>query len=401
MKNILFIFALMLITLNTYAQTNVMNIDSVVYLTPEQEAFMIDKETKSLFKTGPLAYEQKLSESISFNLESKIDIGLEDDFKFRLLALGFNLEARNYFKLPKLIKEGKQANNLSSTYYAAGIGYSRHPQSSRNKFRSVSQIYASIGEQKRFLNYGYVNYGLQLSYSQSEAAYDDLFNYGRDISGVTLSNFMKTGFAFGKRYKISDDVKCPIFKCYVDRKSAFKVNYNRLFKITVGDDFYSNDGLAVQVDIHPSVAYEYKLGASPFTFNQDLDIEVFARSGVAYRFDMKYSSGFRFYYNLRKNIRSGKSGNNLSGWYALARGSYTWVEDNFTILSIVNGVIEREKRRSSAFQVEVGLGYQKTLLNNIYYDFSFGISPVVKTFKEDAREPYDGVFGQLKVGQMF
>ena len=100
-KNLLLLAFLLVLTQAGIAQNDSANFgDTVLYITPLEEAFMIDKETKSLFKINPLvngldeltrnawfsfAYEQKLSEA--FSLTPSMSIYLNSNIS----TLGFNL----------------------------------------------------------------------------------------------------------------------------------------------------------------------------------------------------------------------------------------------------------------------------------------------------------------------
>jgi hypothetical protein len=100
--------------------------DSIIYLTAEQEAFMIDKETKYLLKTGPLQFEQKLSEAFSINLllapellYGRIFIPTSEETSLFSAYLQAETELRYYYKLPRLIKDGKQIQETTESFFSS------------------------------------------------------------------------------------------------------------------------------------------------------------------------------------------------------------------------------------------------------------------------------------------
>ncbi len=100
--------------------------DSIIYLTAEQEAFMIDKETKYLLKTGPLQFEQKLSEAFSINLllapellYGRIFTPTSEETSLFSAYLQAETELRYYYKLPRLIKDGKQIQETTESFFSS------------------------------------------------------------------------------------------------------------------------------------------------------------------------------------------------------------------------------------------------------------------------------------------
>jgi hypothetical protein len=123
----IFILTFVLIVASLSAQKS-MRIaqDSIIYLTAEQEAFMIDKETKYLLKTGPLQFEQKLSEAFSINLllapellYGRIFIPTSEETSLFSAYLQAETELRYYYKLPRLIKDGKQIQETTESFFSS------------------------------------------------------------------------------------------------------------------------------------------------------------------------------------------------------------------------------------------------------------------------------------------
>lgn len=376
--------------------------DSVLYLTDEQEAFMIDKETKFLFKTGPIGIERKLSQAFSINAVFQPRYSGRDGLRGKA-----GVEIRYYYKMPRLIREGKQANNLSSEYFSAGLGYDGD-LALKNPFILKSLDYSlTWGSQKRFLNYGYFDYGIKLGY---EDYVYDLSVYGFstfEAKSIRLSTKTAVGFAFGKNYKIDDVIKCPIFKCHLDRKTAFKLNFNKVFDIAYGTT-NKIDKYRLTATLNPNISYEYKLGSSAFSIDQDLDIligfstrisKLNPKAGIS-QYSLGYTVGLRHYFQLNSNLRKGKSGNNLSGVYWFASGSFQYGDSKLPALDEdINIQIGKHKY----LDVHCGIGFQKTMLNDFYYDFQGGVQ--LKRFQEgiigDRDSHYSDLYINFKVGKLF
>jgi len=416
----LFIIPFMVAVWSISGQMDQANLqDSILYLTAEQEAFMIDKETKSLFKTSPLQYEQKLGEAFSINLTVVPDlfygriISMDSDETYLSnIFLQGEAEIRYYYKLPQLIKEKKQANNLSSSYFAFGVKYGETVfNSDRNVFdndRQTYQIFGAWGDQKRFLNYGYLDYGVEFGFSNSKAASigTSMNNTYRSFS---LRSRTKVGFAFGKKYDIKEETKCPIFKCYLDRKSGLKINYNSLFSISYGKFSSNNSTNKFFARLNPNIAYELKIGNTAFSINQDLDFAIsFSNSkgldqnkfGIN-SVELDYELGGRYYLNLKSNIKKGKSGNNLSGTYLYLSGNYNQFHSESTFVDF-NGNVIITKFNSKFINAGLGVGYQKTVLNDLYFDISYGFNARVNTIEDDSLTAKPRLFkADIKVGKMF
>lgn len=376
--------------------------DSVLYLTDKQEAFMIDKETKYLFKTGPLGFEKKLNESISLNTVFQPTYSGASGFR-----LESGLELRYYYKMSKLIEQGKQADNLSSEYFSAGVGYIGAPFIGNGNAINSFSYNINWGSQRRFLNYGYIDVGIRLDYSTYEYKFPgNSTNPLVTASFLTLSNKTAVGFAFGKNYEISDVVKCPIFKCNLDMKSAVKYNLNKLFSLSYGTSSVYNNDYRFGLNLNPEISYEYKLGSSPISINQELDIllgfsskisELNPNAGLS-EYRIGYLVSLRHYFQLNSRIKKGKSGNNLSGFYWYGGGSFQYGDSKLPLY-----VQESEEGKHNYLDFIYGIGYQKTMLNNFYFDFHTGMTVRVNEIvaPRNSEDHYEGGFIDFKIGKLF
>lgn len=401
MKNIITIAIMAFAAMLTGQSSGKVQQDTVVYLTDAQEAFMIDKETKYLFKIGPLGFERKLSESFSINLIFQPTYSASSG-----LRLESGAELRYYYKMKRLISEGKQANNLSSEYVSTGIDYDGLFPGSSYPSRNINYK-ISWGSQKRFLNYGYFDYSLSMRYAHGLY---DLSKFGLErfeSKAIVLSTRTAVGFAFGKRYKIDDVVSCPIFKCHLDRKSILKLNLNKVFSIAYGSNSIIDEKSRLVATINPNMAYEHKLGASSFSIDHDLDLLVGFSSRVSNlnaaaglsNYSIGYTATLKHYFKMKSNIRKGKSGNNLSGYYWFAGASFQYGNSKLPLYSQSS---DAEVGKHRYTEIPFGLGYQKTMLDDYYFDFRIGIQTKIgESIVPPVDEHNNNVIVDFKVGRLF
>jgi len=396
--------------------------DSILYVTPEEEAFMIDKKTTSLFKIQPLsnsftdrirgntfsfAFEQKLNKS--FSISPIINLDISNDIEVLKSNVGLGVEFRYYHKLSRLIKEKKQANNLSSNYFASS--FHTNFNIGDNVFKKSNSVEFSYGVQKRFLNYGYLDFSVNLGMNRFNLDSNSGIGPFRasDTQVYYLSTETNVGIGFGKRYEITEEAKCPIFRCFSNRRSAFKLNLNKTWSLVRrSSSLVDNDITALSMN--PNIAYEIKLGKSPISFEQDLDIWItfsdyrlnnngdpknrFGFDG----FSMRYRAGLKYYHSLKSRIRNGKSGNNLSGVYIFGRGEFRSANSYTSILDDAgNTELKRVIYRGQG--VQLGYGYQKEVLKNLFYDISLGISKGFGEHKYFSKNL--SLVSDIKVGIMF
>ena len=403
MKNILIVIFIAVSAVMFGQSLDQYSQDTVLYLTAEQEAFMIDKETKYLIKIDPIGFERKISNAFSINAAfSPSYSGSEGLQSF------VSTELRYYYKLSKLIKEGKQANNLSSEYFSAGLDYDGGLFGNSGVRLSSYDYNISWGSQRRFLNYGYIDYGVKLGYESYRYDLTDFGGTSYNAKLVRLSTKTAVGIAFGKKYKIKDVVRCPIFKCHLDRKSTFKLDFNKVFDLAYGTNSETNNNYQFIANINPNISYEHKIGASSFSINQELDFLLGFSSRISNhnptsgfsKYSLAYTVSLRYYFQLKSNIRKGKSGNILSGVYWFGGASFNYGDSKLPLFDVNSGI---EVSKHNYINMPVGIGYQKTLLNDFYYDFQIEnkIRVDEKIRPNISSDHRVGLFIEFKVGKLF
>jgi|GEM_PF-1990732 len=388
-----------------------MRSDTVIYVTPEEEAFMIDKETKGLIKLTPtlfnlnslfeekeigLGYEFKIGNSFSLYPNATLNfLDSFDDIEFYSLGL----EGRYFYRHNDNIKSGKQANNLSGNYISLGTDYLN---SVSDFFEyNISSYSLNLGYQQRFLNYGYIDQSLSLTYFNSSF---DPFGFPGSNSEtfyqISFSFNTQIGIGFGQNHSLSDNAKCPIFRCNQDRFSAWKYNVRRTWGISYRkpDNFEG----AFSFFLNPNFIYEKKIGSSSVSINHDFDLFLnysdVALDQITTEFGLQiatfsYRPALRSYIFQKNQMTNGKSGNNLSGFYAFVRPEFLYNNSKFFQLS--------ERTVFLNISGQAGIGYQKEILNNLFIDIDLGVSKNIYNSKTSVANTSIQLVSDIKVGFMF
>ena len=217
------------------------------------------------------------------------------------------LEPRWYYQMKRQIREGMQADNLSGNYLGLELSSSWF----RNQPGGYQMGLAlNYGIQRRLFGWGYFDLG-----------------YGLGFARAPQSAFFRGGSVLFTRPRLrlglvrvrpqpgdAPDAYCEALRCFREERQLWKTDLLNLF------DLYA-DSRAQTLTIRPYVAYERKIGVSPFSVNTEL----FGQAGLGrYVFGENYRYRFasaglqvqpRWYFNLKRRIALGRSGNNLSGMY--------------------------------------------------------------------------------------
>lgn len=362
------------------AQTDTLQINEEVggvgvvdYLSPLEYAFMMHQETPWMFKLSmpvPGTNNTRTFSTINdnrFNTGSVLGIAFErkigTDWSVNASAsyLGtsgtrsyfdFEVAPRWYYGMRKKVREGKSGNHLSGNYLSTGVVYQRNTNAA-----NWLTFFGEWGVQRRFLSNGFLDFGFRVGYSSPLASGSQ--------GSLSIGSNVNIGLAFAKdRQKMDASRLCDVFKCFDSQKRLLKLNGLNLFNAVFIDNVQS-------IRSSLEIGYEEKIGTSPFSiaahisgsFNHSRDHDIF-RQQV---FGLTTRIGPRYYYNLRRQIAKGKSGNGLNGNYF----ALEFVTEN----SFYNNMFlnERSKGRDFRMAGDFLVGFQRTISDRLYYDFSIGI----------------------------
>ena len=384
---VLITLAALLISLASKAQTDSLQYlaetrhDSVVeYLTPMEYAFMFHEETSWLLK-GTFSASPDLGRvagSLKLSLEKNLVKGFSLNavlFNAATYSTGnsladisgieFSLESRWYYKNQKKLQENKSTANLSGSYIALGTGYRKFFGVLDNEFSTSDlefmPIFAKWGFQRRFLKRGFFDVGVMAGWNKSLS--------GVSGSSLFFNTYVDAGLAFTKdKYKLDFDKLCPVLRCHAEDRFLLKTNLVNIINLS-----YFNGALIGF--IAPNIEAEFKLGKSPFSINTKLGSKFqYAKSldsdfkENTNRIEPQMTIDGRYYYNLRRRMLTGKSGNGLSANYislgVMYRGIY--MKRNFDISNYRHDI--------SFVGIKLGYGIQRLISNHLYLNINLGIA---------------------------
>lgn len=354
----------------TKTETMAANQDSIVnYITPLEYAFMMHEETSWLIKLNTnleygwqsrnylkIGFEKRIAPSFTLNLsfDQVYNDYLGDDL---ILTNGIqgSVESRWYYRLNKRIKQNRVARSMSDNYFAIGFGYTyfftnnEFPIEEPLSNKSIS-LFMKWGLQRRFLKYGHADMGIK-------AGISTVLNQEFSPSFV-LNTYVNLGLGFTKdKLKLDHNKLCPVLKCYDSDKFIIKSNFSSLFSITLLKQYKS-------IVFVPHIAIESKIANSSFSINTEIQAVHFNRwdairfEGNSWRAGLTLEG--RWYYNLKRRMLKGKTGNSFSASYITVGGNYTYSKTNW--------------EPSGHFQpgIHVASGWQRLFSKHMYYDIQLG-----------------------------
>lgn len=347
--------------------------DSTVnYINSMEYAFMMHEETSWMIKASiillndymnnnpiKVAFEKRIAKSFTLNLAFDQYIDLPNTSDHPNNAIHGTIETRWYYRQNKRMQNYQLARNMSDNYFALGFGYSQFfnpyydsPDLLHDKYLS---LYTKWGLQRRFLKPGHADMGVTVGLMNA-------LN-GEFKPSLVLNTYVEFGMCFTKdKYKPDPDKICPYVKCYEADRFAFKTNLSDLLNIGLYE-YYK------WINLSPHLAFERKIGSSPFSINTEIDASIGYSETVTdnHYYDRYWQAGMilegRWYYNLKNRIRTGSSGNGLSANYMTIGGSCYYIEDS---RYDITGQISP--------QLHIATGFQRLISNHMYFDLQLGVN---------------------------
>lgn len=296
-------------------------------------------------------------------------------------------KARWYYNMGKRIAKGLNANNFSGAYVAASfdrrIGFIDH-SSVINSNRHT--IMLATGFQSRVFNRGHVDISLGAYYLDQEQDYypPDSRNPARDLSNrnFILSTQMTVGVAFGDWKRNAPAEACEVLLCDEVIQNQWKLRFPE-----------ASFGLG-QRSLRLGIAREAKFGESPFSIDVNANAEFYDTELAKMRgFFVKAGLQGRYYFLQQMQIRRGKSGNNLSGFYTAVEISNFMTKRRAT--SFANRFNEKYWGASLA------VGFQQRLFKNIFVDSAVSINEFSATVPYYYSENFRRISAKLALGFTF
>lgn len=301
-------------------------------------------------------YEYKISPAISAGVNFSAN-GAALSFG-RLLAA--SIYGRWYYEMNRKIARDNGANNFNGKYFSPI--YERNWRTTYGTHQ-MTRIGVELGMQRRFLNYGNIDFAVGGFYQKYSGGYlmNSFVAESKKIEDFTISTRTNLGLAFGDWKRNRNLPVCEILRCDEFLGSQLKLLWPSL-----------SLGTRMQRGSF-GIGYEVKVGKSPVSVNTNLSgdfqfisTKMLVRSGNYSNryFRLQPSVQVRYYYLQRKKIRTGQGGNNLSGIYAGPYADYIRYNSFFDPYAS----IRQHLGPGATF------GYQKTFFRNVYFDVSGAMS---------------------------
>jgi len=407
---------LTLITTHAWSQVDTLQYseeileDSMVqYLSPLEYSFMMHEETPWMFKINfaysnamgsfrdLLGFEHKIGEA--FSLGTGIGFGFKkEDFSSStvdLISREFStfLESRWYYNMKQKVAEGKSKKNLSGNYIALGMRYARVTKSiilpdfdqNRQVFKTdFISVYSKWGIQRRFLKKGYFDFGINTGAE---------FELNKSNTSFFISTYIESGLAFAKdKQKINPDKICPVLRCYASDRMLLKTNLLGLFSLRAGDFGFATT-------FNPDLVAEFKLGASPFSLSAGLNIKLFYSNlnidfddPTNFEYEIKPTLEARWYYNLKKRMITGKTGNGFSANYLAFGGLYEYSKKPLFLFSLIGLDLPNTQSTLGYYFL---WGIQRTYSDHLYFDINVGFLSGSRKYFEGSIPLSDGTIFKL------
>lgn len=261
-------------------------------------------------------------------------------------------KVRWYYTMNQRIRHGLNANNFSGAYLAGSYEQPLMLFGNAIPDSPVRRIIGLVpGFQSRFSNLGHIDISVGAYYVDNTAKRKfSVENYdGSPRQYFVFSTQMTVGLALGDWRTATPAQFCEVLLCDEEKQNQWKLRFPEL-SLGVGQQM-----------LRAGIAREARFGNSPFSLDINVNGELYNRDKAAFKgFSLKVGLQGRYYFLQKRQIRLGKSGNNLSGFYTAAEIS------NFHTRGITrnwhNDVNERYWAASAS------VGFQQRLFRNIYID---------------------------------
>lgn len=361
-----------------------------------------------------LQFEQKISIDKSLIASFSGNRAKEDVF----WNADIGLEGRWYYSMKVRVEQGKQQPNTTGRYVSLKV------EANPFRYSDLYQPFADFGAgvflfratSTYSLNWGwqlgnYVNYGMTIGVKHGKKSIIDNNNFWIDgtLSGKTattlfISSNAQVGFGlFLPLKKRTANNFCDFLRCNYEVKQLFKVNLNNMLYL---DRYFQNLNL--------DVAYERKIGRSPFSVNSNIKSEfynnflhkwtgskadtIFSDTGlfshtwmrptfstklqsyIVYNFEI--AEQLRYYIGMKNRVQKGKTARNLNGLYVGVSGSY-----RFQKQWVTNGTSSTNNYPIKESSAGASLGYQLQTNRRSFLDISANILRQRLTYPIDLSDP--------------
>jgi len=304
---------------------------------------------------------------------------------FIIHRYGVAIEPRWYLRKRQNIEKGVIGNNLNGLYLSmkAGIKYWQKPfgarsDGKRSYFKGLYQYGTlNIGWQRRFGQHGFIHFQLGTGVQRNP---QDIIELGTPNNSYKITPLPKwrmisnyrvgLGLAIGS--KGDKTIRQNIWTYHQADRDIWKID---LFGLLLG---LENTAFNSRINIG------YERGSRNASFSMTTNI-VYLGSSNRWDNELSLQIAPRYYYNLKKRIRQGKTANNLSADYFSFRNQW-----NFNITG-EDGYHYFENKYDLSFL----WGMQRRVFENMFINYELG-------YDFPSANQWDGeIISELKIGLAF
>jgi len=313
-----------------------------------------------------LALEWKVAQALSVQGAGLLATRGSNYFKGHYRGSGWRLEPRWYYDMPRRIRSGQSANNVSGNYISVEYqSFAQRDQDQepavnfeRSRFQAASLRY---GLQRRILRYGFIDLSIGAGYQRSSYTYTSEYDITpTEERGIFVETRVAAGFALGAPRTPKREVAyCDVLRCFQEDRHLLKLSLAKALQI-------DHLGLAV----HPKASYEQKMGSSAFSIETEVEFFFNTYDGFNHGLKVdKIGAGInvqpRWYFLQKHRVARGKSGNNLSGLFAGIIGGYQRSQSPKRMYYTPDA--------EDIFYLAPHVGIQQRLFRNGFVQYKFGL----------------------------
>lgn len=282
-----------------------------------------------------------------------------------LYPVSVAVEGRWYHDMRKRVRAGRSAYNFGGRYLSlegSMVGFTSEPL-------HVKRIALRYGLQQRILRNGYFDVSIGAGLTEKTPYYNSSFSLDQRMS-IGLATFLPKVKNASQNSNI-----CEVLHCQDEQFRMFKFDVFNLVDFQTNGDVYF-------LDLRPNIAFEQKIGRSPFSVELDVNL-LYRRGKFKYTnsndqqrivtLDLMATGELRWYYNLRKRMLKGRSGNNLSGsFFGLQLNRTDLVKSDFSLKSGNDPDVNRAGDTREYWASNLVWGIQQRVLEHGFIQFKIG-----------------------------
>jgi hypothetical protein len=328
------------------------------------------------YKLSP-AFSINAGYAMAFSYQSAF-ANFEAETSVRVSAL--SLEGRWYHDMQRRIREGRSANNIGGRYVGLeGVLLNSLPSINSGYF-DQKQFNLRYGVQQRLLKNGFFDVSMGVGAGSSISVLkQNPWSFSTD-QRLTIGLGI---FRPGGKNMTSTGSTCDILHCFDEQYKMLKIN---LFDVLN----FSTNSWFTGFDFKPSLSYEQKLGRSAFSVEGTIGARYnYTRAKVnVWNGSTTFSTGssvfeqatidaqaeLRWYYDMKKRILRGKSGNNLSGGFVAVQLGKESLLPNIVYYKAPQTITNSFGPLNLRDYAEANIvwGYQQRLLDRGFIQFKIG-----------------------------